>query len=129
MCSDEASRVSDSSIWTKLNWLEKTGEMQSTVSCIQYVSYVDTNSVSNTFVSAGYGLTKARLYLSRRLCKCCLKGYNLSVHSLPHISIKQYSGQAKVNMKAKIVFNVCRLFFDPFHFFDLFRFRVRFCLV
>ena len=33
-----------------------------------------------------------------------------------------YSHQAKVNAKAKIVFELCRLVFDPFHF--RFRFRL-----
>ena len=42
------------------------------------------------------------------------------------IIVKACPHQAKANAKAKIVFDVCRLFFDLFRvFFDLFRFRFR----
>ena len=41
------------------------------------------------------------------------------------MTIKLCSDLAKANVKAKIVFDVCRLFFDHFFlFFDLFRFRL-----
>ena len=41
------------------------------------------------------------------------------------MTIKLCSDLAKANVKAKIVFDVCRLFFDHFSlFFDLFRFRL-----